>query len=159
MFALGTQWFSDFGLTTLYPTGSYAVHNGSLSNDNTWVIIGSGSIVQSTGSCITPTTTTTTTTTTSTTTTTTTIAYYTWTGPSSFFGDSGSACSGYSNTTNYYSPQNTIVNGTTRMYTNTGLSTPVETTGNYLPLKLGDAGTTYTAIYTVGTASFSSPCP
>jgi hypothetical protein len=68
MFALGTQWFSDFGLTTLYPTGSYAVHNGSLSNDNTWVIIGSGSIVQSTGSCVTPTTTTTTSTTTTTTT-------------------------------------------------------------------------------------------
>jgi hypothetical protein len=71
MFALGTQWFSDFGLTTLYPTGSYAVHNPSLSNDNTWVIIGSGSIVQSTGSCVTPTTTTTTTTTSTTTTTTT----------------------------------------------------------------------------------------
>jgi hypothetical protein len=155
MFNIGTAWFLESGRINPYPTGSYAVHNGSLSNDNTWVIIGSGSIVQSTGSCVTPTTTTTT----STTTTTTTIAYYTWTGPSSFFGDSGSACSGYSNTTNYYSPQNTIVNGTTRMYTNTGLSTPVETTGNYLPLKLGDAGTTYTAIYTVGTASFSSPCP
>jgi hypothetical protein len=101
----------------------------------------------------------TTTTTTSTTTTTTTVAYYTWTGPSSFFGDSGSACSGYSNTTNYYSPQNSIVNGTTRMYTDTNLATPVETTGNYLPLKLGDTGTTYTAIYTLGTASFSNSCP
>jgi hypothetical protein len=158
MFNIGTAWFLESGRINPYPTGSYAVHNGSLSNDNTWVIIGSGSIVQSTGSCVTPTTTTTTTTT-STTTTTTTVAYYTWTGPSSFFGDSGSACSGYSNTTNYYSPQNIIVNGTTRMYTDTNLAIPVETTGNYLPLKLGDTGTTYTAIYTLGTASFSNSCP
>jgi hypothetical protein len=157
MFALGTQWFLDFALTTPYPTGSYAVHNPSLSNDNTWVIIGSGSIVQSTGSCVTPTTTTTTTT--STTTTTTTVAYYTWRGNTSTFGDSGSACSGYSDDRAYYSPQNTIVNGVTMMYDDTFLANPVETTGAYLPLKLNGVGTTYTAIYTNGTASFSNSCP
>jgi type VI secretion system secreted protein VgrG len=55
MFNIGTAWFLEVGLVNPYPTGSYAVHNGSLSNDNTWVIIGSGSLVQSTGSCITPT--------------------------------------------------------------------------------------------------------
>ena len=104
-------------------------------------------------------TTTTTTTTTSTTTTTTTVAYYTWTGPSSFFGDSGSACSGYSNSSSYYSPQNSIINGVTMMYLDTNLANPVETTGNYLPLKLNDTGTIYTAVYTLGTASFSNSCP
>ena len=80
-FAIGTQWFLDEARTIPYPTGSYAVHNPSLSNDNTWVIFGSGGIVQSTGSCVPPTTTTSTTTstttvaptTTSTTTSTTTV--------------------------------------------------------------------------------------
>jgi hypothetical protein len=126
MFALGTQWFSDFGLTTLYPTGSYAVHNPSLSNDNTWVIIGSGSIVQSTGSCITPTTTTTTTTTTtSTTTTTTTVAYQTYTIDSAASGDSGSACSGTTTTvTVYATPENNTPIVGMFLYTDTGLTTP-----------------------------------
>jgi hypothetical protein len=80
-------------------------------------------------------------------------------GPSSFFGDSGSACSGYSSTRAYYSPQSVIVSGVTRMYDDTLLSNPVETTGAYLPLKLNGVGTTYTAIYTLGTASFSNSCP
>ena len=102
---------------------------------------------------------TTTTTTTSTTTTTTTVAYYTWMGPSSFFGDTGSACSGYSSTRAYYSPQNGIINGFTRMYDDTFLANPIETTGNYLPLKLNGIGTTQNAIYTNGTASFSNSCP
>ena len=72
MYTIGAKWYLDSSLTTPYPTGSYATHNPSLGTDNKWVIIGSGSIVESTGSCIPPTTTTTSTSTTTTTNTTTT---------------------------------------------------------------------------------------
>ena len=65
-YQIGSQWFLDEDRTIPYPTGSYAIHNPSLGNDNTWVIFGSGSIVQSTGSCVPPTTTTSTTTSTTT---------------------------------------------------------------------------------------------
>ena len=126
MFNIGTPWFQEVGRINPYPTGSYAVHNPSLSRDNTWVIIGSGSIVQSTGSCITPTTTTTTTTTTtSTTTTTTTVAYQTYTIDSAASGDSGSACSGTTTTvTVYATPENNTPIVGMFLYTDTGLTTP-----------------------------------
>jgi hypothetical protein len=108
----------------------------------------------------TTTTTTSTSTSTSTTTTTTTaIPYYIWLGPVSTFGTSGAACSGYSSTRSYYSPQNFMLSTVTKLYENPELTIPVETTGNYLPVALNGAGTIYAAVVTSGTVSFYTSCP
>jgi hypothetical protein len=139
MFEIGTKWYTDLSFTTPYPTGSYATHNDSLGNDNTWVIIGSGSIVQSTGSCVTPTTTTTTTstttstttapttTTTSTTTSTTTLAYYTYRiyNSSSGYSSASDACTNQSfdSYVDYYAAESTL-STVTKFYSDTNLLTP-----------------------------------
>ena len=111
----------------------------------------------------TSTTTTTTTappTTTSTTTTTTTAAYYIWLGPVSTFGTSGSACSGYNSARSYYSPQNFMVSGVTKLYNDSALTTPISTTGSWLPIALNGAGTIYTVqTDSTGSVSFYDSCP
>ena len=100
-----------------------------------------------------------TTTTTSTTTSTTTVAFYSWLGPVSTFGTSGSACAGYNSARSYYSPQNFMTSTVTQFFDNPELTIPIETTGNYLPLRLNGVGTIYAAIITGGTVSFYTSCP
>jgi hypothetical protein len=110
--------------------------------------VGSIDLPTTTTSTTTTTTTIPPTTTTSTTTTTTTgPSYYTLLGPiGGLSGTSGGACANYTTTRSYYSNVNFIQSNVTYIYEYSGLTTPLDTGGQWKPLSFN--GTNLYAVIT-----------